>query len=229
MDQSCDREYYVTRKQLILDEFDSHAMSWRPFLVDSYGDELADAILEAARVQMEAIIPTIPYIGGDENRMTCHLVRSTTSLALYKAMKARGKTAQEAGSIIYGAVLENVSKLPPNSFELTTEFVAKEKEQALQSRERRYPGGWVWNWVDGVDGKFDYGIDFLECGTQQLYYAHNAQEFLPFYCYLDFVTHRITGWGFARTGTLAEGHGRCDFRWTKGGDTQKGWPPSFLK
>lgn len=32
----------------------------------------------------------------------------------------------------------------------------------------------------------------LECDTQKLYLAHGAQEFLPCYCYLDFVTHRVS-------------------------------------
>jgi len=33
--------------------------------------------------------------------MTRHLIRSTTSLAFYEAMKARGKTAEETGKIVY--------------------------------------------------------------------------------------------------------------------------------
>jgi len=71
-----------------------------------------------------------------------------------------------------------------------------------------------------------YGDEFAEAVFQD---AREQDEFLPFYCYLDFVTHRTTGWGFARTMTLAEGHDRCDFRWKKGGETQKEWPPPFLK
>lgn len=61
-------------------------------------------------------------------------------------------------------------------------------------------------------------------GTQKLYHAHGADEFLAFYCYLDFVTHRTIGWSFARTMTLAEGHEQCDFRWKKGGENAKGGP-----
>ena len=77
--------------------------------------------------------------------------------------------------------------------------------------------------------EFDYGYDFLECSTQKFYHAQDADEFLPFYCYLDFVTHRTNGWGFASSITLAEGYEQCDFRWKKGGETRKGWPPPFLE
>jgi hypothetical protein len=82
---------------------------------------------------------------------------------------------------------------------------------ALKSQERRYPDDWVWEYVEGDVVQFDYGRDFLECASQKLYHAHGADEFLPYYCYLEFVTQRTLGWGFMRTQTLAEGYQRCDF------------------
>lgn len=160
--------------------------------------------------------------------MTRHLIRSTTSLALYKAMKARGKTAEETGKIIYDAVVERVRHLPPSA-RLSPEDLARKREQARKSWQRRYPSDWVWDFVEGDGVEFDYGYDFFECGTQKLYHAHGADEFLPFYCFLDFVTYRTPGWGFRRTITLAEGHEKCDFRFTEGGNTDRDWPPPFLK
>jgi hypothetical protein len=230
MNERKGKEYYLSRKLEILTQFDVHARAWRPFLATSYGDEFAEAVLKDAREQYEALIPEIPYIGGDENPMTRHLVRSTTSLVLYQVMKARGKTAEEVGKVVYNAVVEVVSQLPPQpAKELSSEYVAEERHKAQKSQERHYLGDWVWDFVEGNGVEFDYGYDFLECGTQKLYHAYGADEFLPFYCYLDFITHRTIGWGFARTMTLAEGHEKCDFRWKKGGKTQKGWPPPFLK
>jgi len=230
MNEQEGKEYYLSRKSEILTQFDTHAKAWRPFLAASYGDKFAEAVLKDAREQYEALIPEIPYIGGDENPMTRHLVRSTTSLVLYKVMKARGKTAEEVGKVVYGAVVEVVNQLPPRpTKELSAEYIAKEKQQAQKSQERHYPGDWVWEFVVGDGVEFDYGYDFLECGTQKLYHTHNADEFLPFYCYLDFVTSRTPGWGFARSMTLAEGYEKCDFRYKKGGETKRAWPPPFLK
>ena len=224
------REYYLSHKPEILAQFDIHAGAWKPFLAARFGDEFAEAVIREAREEYQALIPEIPYIGGDANPMTRHLVRSTTSLVFYKVMKACGKTAAETGHILYQAVEANVSRLPPQPCqELTVEFLAGRKEQARRSQERRYEADWVEEFVHGDGVKFDYGSDFLECGSQKLYHAHAADEFLPFYCYLDFVTHRMIGWGFARARTLAEGHERCEFRWKKGSETAKGWPPPFLK
>jgi len=230
MSEQDNREYYLSRKPEIVAIFDTHATACSPFLTTRYGDKFADTVLREAREHLEVLIPEISYIGGDENPMTRHLIRSTTSLVLYKVMKSQGKTAEEVGKVIYDAVVASVSQLPPRpSTILSPDYIAAEKEQARKSQERVYSEDWVWEFVEGNGGEFDYGYDFLECGTQKLYHVHDADEFLPFYCYLDFATHRTIGWGFARTMTLAEGHRKCDFRWRKGGETKRGWPPPFLK
>ena len=227
MNEQMGREYYMSRRSEILALFDTHAQAWKPFIVSRYGDDFADTILREAHEQHEALIPEISYIGGGENPMTRHLIRSTTSLAFYKAMEARGKTAEETGKIIYDAVVESVSHLPPLP-PMSPENLERKKEQARESQERRYPGGWVWEFVEGDGVEFNYGYDFTECGTQKLYHAQGADEFLPFYCFLDFATYRTPGWGFIRTMTLAEGYEKCDFRFKRGGKTERGWPPPFL-
>jgi hypothetical protein len=112
---------------------------------------------------------------------------------------------------------------------LTQEELAKKKEQAAKSQARQYSGDWVWNLLEGDGQEFDYGYDFYECGVQKLYHALGADEFLPFFCYLDFATYRTPGWSFYRTMTLAEGYEKCDFRFRKGGETKMAWPPPFLK
>ena len=226
MEENVQNDYYLPRRHLIFQEFDRHAKSWQPFLAADYGHETAAHILSEAKREEAEIIATLPYIGGDSNPMTRHLIRSGTSLALYKAMRAEGKSDREVGRLIYRSVCSSVRKLPSSSFVLTKTFIAKEKKRAKLSRQRQYPGDWVWEFVAGTDV---YGYDFLECGTQKWYAKHDALEFLPFYCFLDFVTHRTRGWGFHRTKTLSEGSDRCNFRWIKGGSTIKGWPPPFLR
>lgn len=163
MNNKASAEYYLSHKSEIMMQFDTHAQAWKPFLVQKYGNEFTDAVLRETRQQYEAMISTIPYIGGDENPMTRYLIRSTTSLMLYKVMKACGKTAEEVGKIIYDAVEASVSQLPRLlGQELTPEFRAEEKELARRSQERRYSADWVWEFVEGNGVEFDYGRDFLE-------------------------------------------------------------------
>lgn len=228
MRESEARSYYLSRREDILDLYATHSEASMPFLARQYGHAFAEEVIQAARRILVGLIPELPYIGGDENSMTRHIIRCSTSLALYKAMKARGKSAEETGKIIYDAVVESVRHLPPTP-PPSEEDLAKKRERARISQESRYPGDWVREFVEGNGEDFEYGYDFYECGAQKLYHAHGADEFLPFFCYLDFVTYRTPGWSFSRTMTLAEGHEKCNFRFKKGGETKKGWPPPFLK
>lgn len=224
-------DYYLSRKSEIMErDYDGRAGGWKLFLIQTYGQEFAEAVIKEARQRFEEFLPTIPYIGGDDNALYTHqIIRSAEYLTFYEVMKARGKTAQEVGKIIYVALAEYVRHLPqlPGP-ELSPEFRNQQIARAKKSQERRYPDDWVFEYVEGDGVEFDYGSDYIECGAQKLYHAHGADEFLPFYCYLDFATHRTTGWGFTRTETLAEGYSRCNFRMKKGGVTKKGWPPPFL-
>ena len=232
MDEQTGRKYYVSRKPEILAVFDEHSRAWKPFLIARYGGDFASTILREARAEEEALIPEIPYIGGDENHMTRHLVRSTTSLSFYKAMKARGRTPKETGKIIYDSVVATVNQPDApirHRRKLSLKEIAeREKVRARKSQERIYPGDWVYDFVEGDGVGFDYGIDFLECGTQKLYHAHRADEFLPFYCFLDFPMSKAAGSGLARTMTLAEGYGKCNFRYKRGREDYPDWPPPFL-
>jgi hypothetical protein len=224
-------EYYLSRKKEIMElYYDLHARAWEPFLVLSYGHKFTEAVLQETRSQYEEFIPTIPYIGGNENWMTHHLIRSTTGLILYKVMKAKGKTAYEVGKIVYGAVEESVKHIPQvPGHDLTTEFRDKEIKLARKSQERRWSDDWVWEFVEGDGAEFDYGYDFIECGAQKIYHTLDADEFLPYFCYLDFAMARTPDWGFTRTETLAEWYPRCNPRMKKGGVTEKGWPPPFVR
>lgn len=223
-------DYYESRRQDILAVFDEHARAWMPFLPARFGAAFAEDVTADARRFEELLIPDIPYIGGDENPMTRHMIRCTSTLALYKAMKTRGNAAEEIREILYRAVVESVRSLPvrPMTDDALAHHMDRQRHEARQSQERRWPGDWVWEFVEGDGVSFDYGYDFTECGTQKFFCAHGAEEVLPFYCYLDFVTYRTLGWGFSRAMTLAEGHPKCDFRFKRGGATERAWPPPFL-
>lgn len=104
----------------------------------------------------------------------------------------------------------------------------REEERIRWHREHRYPGDWVYEYVGGNGVEFGHGMGFLECGSQKLHHAHGADEFLPFYCFLDFPMSKAAGSGLARTMTLAEGHVKCDFRYKEGREIYPEWPPPVL-
>jgi hypothetical protein len=73
MDNRIDREYYTIRKPELLKAFDAESQCWRPVMAIQYGADCVEILLREAREEFEALLPHIPYIGGDENHLTASL------------------------------------------------------------------------------------------------------------------------------------------------------------
>jgi hypothetical protein len=227
-----DKEYYIKRKPELLEQLEKDVKCWSPSVFSRYGEIQGYKILLEARQEFEKLIPQIPYIGGDENAFTKNLVDSARYLALYKAMKKFDKTAEEVGEIIYDGYLKKASErkpIPPSQRQTLGKLLARSKKGAAMSQEKRYPGDYVYTFIAGNGKNFDHGLDFTECASHKFYHVQGADELLPYYCYLDFVAAKVRGFGFTRTMTLYEGHGRCNHRFKASGKTKAGWPPPFLK
>jgi 8-oxo-dGTP pyrophosphatase MutT (NUDIX family) len=226
------RGYYVSRKAELLEDFDSEAQRWAAVIAGKHGQRFSQAVLRAARRQFERLIPQLPYIGGEGNHLTASLLQSAHCLALFKAMKAQGHTAKETGELLYQAILSRLGGAAagmPAGQQLTEEqLMARRRKRAERSQQRRYAEDWVYEFVPGDGEEFDYGYDFVHCATQKLYQEQGAEDFLPFYCFLDFPESRLAGLGLTRTMTLAEGHARCNHRFKRGRQTETYWPPAFV-
>lgn len=62
---------------------------------------------------------------------------------------------------------------------------------------------------------FGYGIDILECGICKLFKKHNAEKYAPILCEVDKITSSLAGLELIRSGTIADGKSKCDFRFKK--------------
>ena len=230
MNNRIDGEYYTTRKPELLKAFDEESQYWRPIIAVQYGEDFAHTLIERSREEFEALLPHIPYIGGDENHLTGSLVKSACYLAFYKAMKKCGRTAEETGKVLYDAALARIDDspiaIPPSEMLTTEQLMERRRRRAERSQERRYPEDYVYEFVVGDGEEFDYGYDFLECAAQKFYHAQGADEFTPFYCFLDYPKSKM---GLSRTMTLAEGHAKCNHRFKESRKAKFGWPPPFLE
>jgi hypothetical protein len=57
-----------------------------------------------------------------------------------------------------------------------------------------------------------YGIDILECGICKLFKKYNYQSYASILCEVDEITSGLAGLKLIRTGTIANGAKKCDFR-----------------
>ena len=60
-----------------------------------------------------------------------------------------------------------------------------------------------------------YGVDIIECGICKLFNKHNFGKYTPILCEVDKLTSGLAGLELIRTGTIANGASKCDFRYRK--------------
>jgi hypothetical protein len=202
-----------------------------------FGDD-AEIILEDTWQEYETLLPDLPYIGGEENFNTENLLMAAYCLAMYRVLKARGRTIEEVGMTIYETA-EAIFGYPKwllgviGSLKYGKSYEKQLREQAAESQKRQYAGDWVFSFIEGDGEELDYGLDFTECGICKFYRAQGADELTPYMCLSDYVSSKAFNRGLVRYKTLAEGAEVCDFRYKKGRETfvyplRDGWPPKFL-
>ncbi len=223
-------EYYAAHRARFLEDFDAEAAYWRSILAAQCGAELAAGVLAEACQQFEELITRLPDIGGDENPLAGALVESAGCLAFYLVLKKRSWTVKKAAKIMYDALLVQRSEphapIPQAKLLTPGQLMERRKNGAQRSLERSYSGDYVYEFVRGDGVEFDYGYNFLECASLKLFHAWDADEFAPFYCYLDFPKSML---GLQRTLTLAEGAPFCNHRFKHGRQVEFSWPPPFVK
>jgi hypothetical protein len=228
-------DYYVAQRDKLLRDLDGFAGLMRPELVARYGAEKAGRIHQDTLAAYEELIPQFPYIGGQENRLTTNLVQAGYGLALYRALRAHGGTVEEAGELSHLAIERKMHRIPAFLRRLMGRFmfspwrIRDMKRRAQVSQQRRYPGDWVWEVIEGDGETSDFGITYTECGIDKLMRSQGAAELTPYLCNTDYVLFRALGMELVRTKTLAWGCDCCDFRIKRKGTMPSAWPPQFVE
>jgi hypothetical protein len=89
--------YYVSRKDSLLRDFDRATKILEQVLIARYGAELAATIRKETRQEFEVLIPQLPYIGGKKNRHTRSVIGTSYGLALYRVLKAMASLWRKSG------------------------------------------------------------------------------------------------------------------------------------
>jgi len=218
--------YYVRSKNKLIRMFDKTLAWFRPPLEELYGKEFATGVLREAQLEYERLVPEIPFIGGSKVHMTEDLMESVRILAYLIVLKRHGKTLDECKIILQRSMETRMVKYPRLVLKLgkwrafSKPFRHYLQTQAKASQEKKYPEGFVFNFIHGDGKEFDWGLDIHECGICKFYQEQNAAEFVQMACSIDYILSDKLGYGLYRTMTLAEGADKCNPRLKRGGLTQ---------
>jgi len=212
--------YYIENRSKLLAQFKKKEGSFRAVI----GAELpaeAESILQEMLEEFNTILPRLPYIGGDKNLLTENLVVSAWFLSLYKTLCKHGYGDDYIGDLCYRIAEDFVNKQPKWAAKLqgmlagSGMFKSMYRKLSENSQKREYAGDFVVQYVEGDGTNYDYGFDFTECGICKLFQAENASQFTKHMCRIDYLTTSFNGIELIRTGTIANGHEKCDFRFRK--------------
>lgn len=200
-------------------------------LVEWYGERQARVMREEMLAEYERLLPEVPYIGGRRTMFSEFLFGAARALAIYRVIVRHGGSLEDAGEMMHRRNRAATTRLPRwvRHRIVLPLLVRRMTTAARRSQQRRYPGDWVCETVDGDGQSFDFGMDVTECGDVKFLRAQGAEELCPYICDLDYVLFESLGAGLTRTKTLAWGCDRCDFRVTKSGHTTAVWPPRFAE
>jgi hypothetical protein len=217
--------YSAARSRALLRDFDETARLARARLASRYGDEFTEAVAREVRQEYERLIPEIPFIPGVRARSLNAFLRITAQeLAVYRVMKRRGKSSDEAWEICHEAIVARMDTYPAWKAWLLGKLMFSKAmkrrvgKRAANGGQLRF-GDFEVRYLIGDGKSFDWGVDYVACGNYEFMKQQGAEEFAPYVCLSDIALGRALGWGLIRTQTLADGCDRCDFRFKQGGET----------
>ena len=139
--------YYLKNEKILLRTFDAALIIVKQILIDNFGEQKYNEITTTTRAEFEALLSQIPFVGGNENPITDDLINATLLLPLIRAFEKEGLEYREIGRIVY-ELFEAFYKMIPQTEDIfSDEYLNKTKELADNSKLRKYPGDWVFDFV----------------------------------------------------------------------------------
>lgn len=172
------------------------------------------------------IQPDIQFAKSSRNPVDRRMEIAAYFLATIEVLNKNGESIEKIRALLLGIANEYVR--PKNALQrmlkklpvkIIDSWFGRFLIRQMQNRvsERAHPDGFAVRVL--TDKKetlgFGYGIDILECGICKLYNKHGLQKFTHLLCEIDYITTSMAGLTMHRSGTIALGASKCDFRYEK--------------
>jgi hypothetical protein len=211
--------YYAAHETKLLNDLRQKLPFFRRALSTRFPQDEVERIIQQTQDEFRAMLPRLPYIGGKQNPLTTNLVACSWFLALYRVLQPRGLSDDEIGDLVYGVAEEWVKSAPRWIGRLQRLLVKTPLLRIMfgrisrQTQQQKYPGDFVVQFVPGDGRNFDFGLDFTGCAIHKFFQAEQAGHFAKYMCRIDYLTTSYKGIELIRTGTIANGADKCDFRY----------------
>src|SRR5205823_10172483 len=117
--------------------------------------------------EFQTVLEQMPYVGGAESRMTDFFMRLLGFMAIGRVLRRKGLAAKVIGAIEVETYKAQLLMTPAaERLEAGRQFMSAEnralvREQAALSRKQKYPGDFVYDFVEPEpNDRFEFGIDY---------------------------------------------------------------------
>lgn len=185
-----------------------------------------DQLNAAINTHFKNISPDIQFAATSKNPIDRRLEICSYFLAVFKTLNEQGEPYEKIKAIAREVATEYVR--PKNKFQsfmkrlpakLMNTWLADMMIRIMNKKFslRDNPDGFVAKIITDKEETFGlgYGFDILECGICKLYKKHHYENFSSILCEFDEMTSSMAGLKLVRTGTIANGAAKCDFRYKK--------------
>jgi hypothetical protein len=194
--------------------------------IQSYYPETAEDILAATEQHFSIISKDIAFVKTSENPLDKRLDFSGYFLAFIKTLDEKGETYDNIRKIcleITTAYVQPKSKVEEFVKQLVPRLIATwVGQRVVKSFQKKISGkasadGFVVTIITDKTKTYGlgYGLDIIECGICKLFGKHNYSHYVPILCEVDKITSGFAGLELIRTGTIANGGEKCDFRFKR--------------
>jgi len=186
----------------------------------------SDTIITKTNIHYKIISADTSFAARSANPIDKRLDFTGYFLALIKTLDEQGENFETTRKTCLEIVTEYVKpknklqqlvkKLPAKLIKtkLATYFIKAFNKRVSRNSS---PDGFIANII--TDKKetlgLGYGVDILECGICKLFKKHNYQKYSSILCEVDHITSDLAGLKLVRTGKIAMGAKKCDFRWVR--------------
>ncbi len=202
---------------------------YRKYFVNGAGKNFpgsAGAIINETDQNFNSISADTSFAATSNNPIDSRLDFPAYFLSFIKVLDKKGESFETIRKISLEIVLDYVR--PKNKFQqLLKKLPAKIIPSRLGSlflkrfnervSKNPHPNGFIANIITDKKKTFGlgYGVDIIECGICKLFNKHNFQKYASILCEVDAVTADLAGLQMIRSGTIALGAKKCDFRWIR--------------
>lgn len=191
----------------------------------TYPDDAAD-IIRATDLAYKEISADTSFALTSKNPIDRRLDFSAYFLALIKTLHQKGESFDTIRTLSLQVVTAYVQ--PRNDVQrwakrqlprLLPTWLGQRLLKVFREKVsvNEHPDGFVAHLITDKNETYGlgYGIDIMACGICTLFKKHDYLSYVPILCEVDKITSEMAGLTLIRTGTLAGGAAKCDFRFQR--------------